>query len=469
MSLKLIAFIVVSCLSVLSVASAASPNQTAISFTEAEKAYIENSPPITMCVDPDWAPFERINERGEHEGIAADLVQLVAERVGLKIVLYPAKDWDESLAASKEKRCQMMSFLNQTPAREQWLSFTKPIFFDPNIIITREEHDYIGDLHGISNQSVALPRGTMVEERIRKAYPNLNVVLTGSEQESVALVSERKADMTIRSLIVAAYAIKKEGLFNLKIAGQVPEMTNRLSIGVLKDETVLRDVLDKGVATLTPQDRETISNKHVSIQVQSGIDYALAWKVVAGAFVLLMIAVYWNRKLSALNKELNRLSITDKLTGLYNRVKTDDMLNGEIHRAQRFGHPFGLILLDIDLFKTVNDTYGHQVGDQVLVDVAQILRTTIRQTDVVGRWGGEEFIIICPQADESGTFNLAENLREKLAQHVFTSGEHKTASFGVTAYKPGDTSKDIVARADAALYQAKQQGRNRVVVFTEKS
>ena len=430
-------------------------------------AYIRKSDIVRMCVDPDWVPFERINEKGQHEGIAADLVQLVAQRVGLNISLFPVKDWDESLAASKSKRCQIMSFLNQTPEREKWLSFTAPIFFDPNIIITREEHGYIGDLHGVSKESVALPRGTMVEERIREKYPNLTVILTASEQESVDLVSERKADMTIRSLIVAAYAIKKQGLFNLKISGQVPEMTNQLRIGVLKDEPLLRDILDKGVATITPQEREAISNKHVAIQVQRGIDYGLVWKIVAGAAISLLVAVYWNRKLSALNKELNRLSVTDKLTGLFNRVKIDAVLEAEILRAQRFGHSFGLIMLDVDHFKKVNDVHGHQAGDQVLIDVAAILHANIRRTDAIGRWGGEEFIIVCPQTDESGTSNLAEALRRKMAAHEFPVIGHKTASFGVTVYRPGDRSEDVVGRADTALYTAKHRGRDQVASFRE--
>lgn len=435
-----------------------------IQFSAQEKAYIAKAGVIHMCVDPDWAPFERINAKGKHEGISADLIELVAQRVGLKIVLYPVKSWDESLLASKAKRCQIMSFLNQTPAREKWLIFTDPIFFDPNIIITREEHAYIGDIRGLRNKTVALPRGTMVEERIRSNYPNLTIIPTSSEPESVELVSKRKADMTIRSLIVAAYAIKKEGLFNLKISGQIPELTNKLRMGVLKEETVLRDILDKGVKTLTPEEREAIANKHVSINVQQGVDYSLAWKILAAAIVVLLIATYWNRKLTQLNKELERLSVTDKLTGLFNRVKIDAALEQEIVRAQRFEQPFSLILLDIDHFKSVNDSYGHQVGDQVLIAVATILRQNTRQADIVGRWGGEEFIVICPHTDAAGVYNLAESLRQKFYAYAFPVVAHKTASFGVTTYRPGDHAKEMVKRTDEALYVAKNTGRNQVSV-----
>lgn len=439
-----------------------------IEFSTAEKAYIEKTGGIRMCVDPDWAPFERINEKGQHEGISADLIQLVAQRVGLKITLYPVKNWDESLAASKAGHCEIMSFLNQTPARDQWLIFTAPMFYDPNIIITREEHPYIGDIRGLHGETVALPRGTMVEERIRKTYPNLNVIPTGSEPESVALVSERKADMTIRSLIVAAYAIKKEGLFNLKISGQIPEFTNELRIGVLKEEVLLRDILDKGVKTLSAQEREAVSNRHVSIKVEQGVDYSLAAKVLAGALLVLLIATYWNRKLSRLNKELKRLSVTDKLTGLFNRLKIDIALESEIARTQRFGQPFSLIILDIDHFKNVNDTFGHQAGDQALIAVASILTKNTREVDIVGRWGGEEFIVICPQTDEAGILNLAEGLRQKVEAYDFPVAGKKTASFGVSTYCNGDQPREILQRADEALYVAKNNGRNRVEVLQRK-
>lgn len=449
-------------LCIATAAGAVDSRPSAIRFTPQESAYIEKAGVIRMCVDPDWIPFEHITGEGRHEGIAADLVQLVAQRVGLNIELYPVKDWDESLVASKSGRCQIMSFLNQTPARDQWLIFTTPIFHDPNIIITREEHPYIGDLSGIADESVALPRGTMVAERISREYPNLRLLLTGSEDESVAMVSERRADMTIRSLIVAAYAIRKEGLFNLKIAGQIPEYTNQLRIGVLKNETLLRDILDKGVRTITSQEREAISNKHVTIQVRKGEDYRLVWRLLAAAAVVLLAVVLWVRKLRKMNRELERLSVTDRLTGLYNRMKLDDAIEREMQRASRFGTEFSIVLADVDHFKQVNDNHGHQVGDQVLIEIARLLQANTRETDIVGRWGGEEFMLVCPHTDREGALSLAQNILEKLQAHDFPAVHQTTASFGVATVRPNDQSKDIVARADTALYAAKHAGRNRV-------
>ncbi len=346
----------------LSALSAADANVT-VSLTPEEKAYIQKVGSVKMCVDPDWVPFERINEKGEHEGIAADLIALVSQRTGLKIELYKVKTWDESVAASKSGKCQMMSFLNQTPARDKWLIFTEPIFYDPNVFVTREEHSFIADPKNLSNESIALPRNTMVAERMQKEYPNIKVIGTGSEDEAVSLVSNRKADMTMRSLIVAAYAIKKEGLFNLKIAGQLPDYSNKLRIGVLKDELILRGILDKGVATLTPQEREQISNKHVTIKVQKGIDYTLVWKVVAGAFAVILGAIHWNRRLARFNAEISALQKETK-EALY---QVETLLNNSAEGFLSFSKE---LIINKEYSKECETMFGRKIDG---IQIAQLM------------------------------------------------------------------------------------------------
>ncbi|MET0085451.1 MAG: diguanylate cyclase [Sedimenticola sp.] len=167
------------------------------------------------------------------------------------------------------------------------------------------------------------------------------------------------------------------------------------------------------------------------------------------------------------NRELEQLSVTDRLTGLFNRRKLDESLEFEMKRTRRSRHQFGLILLDIDHFKSVNDTFGHQVGDQVLVDIANILLAQTRSIDYVGRWGGEEFLIISPRADKDGLKILAEKLRREIEEHSFPEVGHKSASFGVAMYNYGDTIASVIAQADTALYQAKNSGRNRVNIYQE--
>jgi len=161
-------------------------------------------------------------------------------------------------------------------------------------------------------------------------------------------------------------------------------------------------------------------------------------------------------------EQLKTLAITDKLTGLHNRANLDEILQEEISRSQRYNHTFGLVLMDFDYFKIINDTYGHQVGDEALIEIANLITHHLRSTDKAVRWGGEEFIIIYLDTDHKEVLELAERLRLKIENHMFKTVGTKTASLGVTLYKNGDTIDSIIQRADKALYIAKNAGRNRI-------
>lgn len=171
-----------------------------------------------------------------------------------------------------------------------------------------------------------------------------------------------------------------------------------------------------------------------------------------------------NADLCRTHRNLEKIAVTDRLTGLYNRTKLDEVFASELARVERCGESVAIILADIDQFKSVNDTYGHQVGDSVLGEFAAILRKWTRETDTTGRWGGEEFLVICSHVDLHGARILAERIRAAVAGHSFLVVGQRTCSFGVASYRPGDTAETMVKRADEALYEAKQNGRDRVVL-----
>lgn len=163
-------------------------------------------------------------------------------------------------------------------------------------------------------------------------------------------------------------------------------------------------------------------------------------------------------------KKVEELSITDQLTKLYNRRKIDEVFAQEIARVHRYQQIFAVIILDIDWFKTVNDKFGHNIGDLVLVKVAEELTNQVRQTDVVGRWGGEEFLILCPQTTVGQAKVLAENIRQVLEQIVHPEVGTVTASFGVAEFTPEDNQISVLKRADLGLYKSKENGRNQVSI-----
>jgi diguanylate cyclase (GGDEF)-like protein len=173
------------------------------------------------------------------------------------------------------------------------------------------------------------------------------------------------------------------------------------------------------------------------------------------------------------NEGLLRFAFTDYLTGLRSRGYFEQQLELEFKRAERRRQKFALLMIDIDHFKILNDTFGHHVGDQVLRDVASILMKDMREVDTVARYGGEEFVIILPETTETGAHYVAQRLRRGVEEAKFFAGspqaiQHLTISIGIAVFdKDAQFKRDLIEFADAALYAAKRSGRNRVVCYSE--
>lgn len=177
-----------------------------------------------------------------------------------------------------------------------------------------------------------------------------------------------------------------------------------------------------------------------------------------------IIAEQTNKKLKEALNELEVLALTDKLTGAWNRRHFEQVISAEMSRASRHNQPLSLLILDIDYFKSINDRYGHQIGDAVLVQLTHILKQNIRTSDVLTRWGGEEFVILTPFTSVKEATDLAERLRLKIARASFKIVKNITISLGVAQFQTAENVSNFLKRADAALYQAKHNGRNMVAV-----
>jgi len=167
-----------------------------------------------------------------------------------------------------------------------------------------------------------------------------------------------------------------------------------------------------------------------------------------------------------LHRIVERQALVDGLTGVANRRRCAEALSAEVARAERHGTPLAIVLADLDDFKVVNDAHGHAAGDNVLKEFATVLRSTLRESDLAGRWGGEEFVLLLPGTDETGAAQLADRVRSAFAELVLldTNGTRLavTCSFGVAQHRPGEDEDDLFAAADRALYGAKRLGKNRV-------
>jgi diguanylate cyclase (GGDEF)-like protein len=181
--------------------------------------------------------------------------------------------------------------------------------------------------------------------------------------------------------------------------------------------------------------------------------------IIITFIILLMIRGY--------NKKLEFLARNDTLTGLMNRSAFNDAFNDFLHLFKRRGEPLSLIFFDVDNFKTINDTLGHQVGDGVLIRISEILKARLRRTDIIGRWGGEEFIIGLVNTDANNAEVIAETLRQAFEEDshlLHLSSYPVTASFGIVTAHASDTIDTLLTRADSAMYRAKKSGKNRLEI-----
>jgi diguanylate cyclase (GGDEF)-like protein len=192
----------------------------------------------------------------------------------------------------------------------------------------------------------------------------------------------------------------------------------------------------------------------------------------AAYIVLLIVSVRLNEqyiRARTLAETMTRLAHTDTLIQIPNRRELDETIAREVNRAKRHHQPLSVIMFDLDHFKQVNDTYGHDVGDAVLKASARVVRGLLRSPDVLERWGGEEFLVVAPQTDCVQARSLAERLRQAVANCPIEYVGNITASFGVAEYRPQESPEAWLKHADEALYVAKQGGRNRVAMSTPTS
>ena len=447
-----------------------------IDLTNAEKAYI-NTNRIKYCINPSGLPFEGLDENGEHVGMSADYYRLFEQMLSARFELVKTNSWNQSIEYIKQKKCDMLALGMETPERKSYLNFTSHYLDVPLVVATRVDVPFINHILDLEGEKIGIIRGDVFVKILREKYPSLKIIEVDDIYDGLDQVKNGQIFAYIDTLASIGYEFQSKYFGELKIAGKISENL-KLSIAVRKDDEVLLGILQKVVNSITNERHRKIFTKWIPIKYEEDVSYKIVWQIVLAIVIFLALMMYWNRKIARANTllkqaqkdieekniELNRLALTDNLTTLFNRRKLEELIQAEINKDGHGNNGFCLSILDIDHFKEVNDKYGHQRGDSVLVEIANILKNNLRISDYVGRYGGEEFIIIFPESKIEDIKLVIEDFRFKIAHYDFEGIEHKTASFGLTSSKKGDTIETVIKRADNALYEAKKSGRNKVVV-----
>ena len=433
-----------------------------VNFTDKQKNYLQNKKEITMCVDPDWIPFEGI-KNGNHIGITADVINKFRQQLPIPITLIRTQDWQESLLKVKQRQCDILSLAANTSERSKYMDFTLPYIDLPVVLATKMDTFFIDDISKIKDKKLGVVKGYAIAEVLRHKIPDINIVDVVSITDGLERVENGELYGYIDNLMVIAHSIQKDFTGELKISSRLNDNV-KLAIGTRNDQPELNDIFEILVSNLKAVELQEIYNKWVTVKQEPQFDYSYAWKLFAIIVLILSGYVFHYIKWKKLNRSLLTLSSTDKLTGLYNRAKTDELLIVKKASVERYGDNTSIILLDIDFFKEVNDKYGHLTGDKILIEFSSIIKNNVRRTDYACRWGGEEFIIICPNIDLTEATELAEKLLDKIRHYVFSEVGNITVSAGVFQMTKGMLIENMISNVDKALYRSKENGRDQVSI-----
>ncbi len=445
-------------------------------LTPSERRYLAGRGRITYCVHRDRMPFEDIRE-GAPDGLAPDLIGMVEARLGITFRPVPSGSWASSREHLRDGRCEILAAVDVTVPEDPALIRTAPYLRYTLAVAMRGEAPFISGIPDLVGRTVGINGDRPKMDTLVARFPAVAFAGVEDIPEGLAKVSTGDLDAFVAPLPLVDRALRRATPGSLKIAGYV-DLPGALGIGVRKDLPDLRTILDKAIASFTEAEIDTLHRRWLAAPPEDRFDPAWLWAVAAAALIAGLAVFLWRRETGRLRrriadvqaelqtkqKEVETLMITDPLTCLNNRPKLKEVLGKEAKRFERYGRTSAVILMDVDRFKAVNDTYGHNLGDVVLCKIGELLRNNVRKADTSGRWGGEEFMVLCPETDTGGAARLAENLRRTIEGTRLPKVGTLTCSFGVAVFRGEDTGETVVGRAEEALARAKAAGRNRVEV-----
>ncbi len=424
---------------------------------------------IIKCITTtNWAPFNLLNN-GKTVGLSIDYWNIIADKLHIDNSCYKTDSFSQVLEDIKTKKADLTISTSETPDRKEYAVFSKSYVTFPVAVAAKKGAEYTPDIDAIKNKTFALAKNHTATKLLLEKVPNLKYIETNNLEESLKLVESGKADATVEILPVLAYTINNKNFDNLEISGET-ELQFPVKFMIREDYKELLPMINRVIDSIDEQTRKKIYDRWISVNMKTGYSkHQINRLILIGTLALLFfvlwvsILIYQIKKKKKSEATLQKLADYDKLTSIYNRYKIDNFLVKHIKMAKHHKRSLTIIFFDIDKFKAINDTYGHKRGDIVLQEIASLVSINIRQSDIFGRWGGEEFLIILHKTDLQSANILAEKLRKKIETYNFTEVGRVTCSFGVIEVDTKDSIDEMIKKVDKMLYLAKKRGRNRVV------
>jgi len=274
-----------------------------LNFTIDEKNWLARHNEIRMCVLPNWLPFEQIDEKIQHKGIGADIMDLVSNLIQTPIRLIPTNEWSESLNNIREKKCDILPVAMDIPSRRDAMNFTKPYWAEPFVIATKEDKFFIKDSSEIGSKKIGIVKSYAFIEVLKSRNPGIEIVEVENAYEGLKMVQNDELFGYVDIMAAVGYTIQKYGFYDLKIAGKL-EFDIKLSVASRIDEPLLNSIMQKTLDNIGEDRIRTIVGKWIEIKVHQAIDYTKLVYITIGFLLIIFIIVYKNRSINSINKKL---------------------------------------------------------------------------------------------------------------------------------------------------------------------
>ncbi|MFW1677293.1 ABC transporter substrate-binding protein [Pontibacter sp. JAM-7] len=423
-----------------------------------ERQNLAQLPKLTVCVEQDWMPFSGVRSN-DMQGIIVDYTQQLFQSLGLKYQWRVTDHWHQASAMLHSGQCDILSGVLNLMQGNELAAFSKPFFSMPMVAASR---------NGEGIESIALRRGRVgflsyhgLGRLLEGRHPGLKLREIASVAEGLRQVQNGDLDTFIDAEASIAFSLREANISNLVIDASIQDSWD-LGFTVAEENSYLLPLLERSMDSLEAQFRNEVATRWLPLTYKPPIDPDDLERLI---LILVAIAAVFGYRYYAIQKNnriLEKIVHADPLTGAKNRYAMQQQLQLHINLAARSDRPLSVIFLDIDNFKQINDHFGHSQGDKVLIAVCEALQNGLRITDQLGRWGGEEFLVVLPDTDIEGGSQVAEKLRQHLKSASTEDFKLPTCSFGVAEWQTGESQDDLVRRADNALYQAKYRGKDMV-------
>lgn len=445
--------------------------RTKINFTAAEKSWLLRHPVIRLGAVRNWAPIEFTNDKGEFVGVTRDLMDIFEKRAQISIEVQLFDEWADVLEALKAGDIDMVASMEQNQARQSFAVFTDGYWPQHWGVILPGETLNVHSLAQLSGKRLAVVKGYQLIPHIHQHFPKILMQIVPDNESGFKAVRNGQADAFIDGMVALATELR-EGRhrdLSFSLVDDVEPALERM--GIRKDYQPLATILNKVIHTITDDEKKQILEKWFELKIESGIETE---KVLQIGFLVVLIFLFiliWNRRLrsevnlrKAIEQKMKHMATHDELTQLPNRVLLRDRLNIAIPSHARHHEFLALLFIDLDGFKDINDTYGHDVGDELLVQLGERFRTTVRRSDTVARFGGDEFVVLLTQLHQNDeAAEVAEKLLQIIGQPFALSRctVEVGASIGIAIYpEDGVNDTELMKVADTLMYKVKAAGKN---------